>query len=716
MPHALVRPDTLYAWSGPSLLVVNTRGECAEDQRLTGYYFRETRFLRTLQLRINGHAPWPCEAASIAPDTLAFTYVHPEITNPTGGGTGQADDEENTDSDGVPERALDIRVLYSVRAGWLDVRVSIANRARQPLYLEVAWTIDADYTDIQEAEASRPKDHHLGFKTRIDPEDALTQEFDLSPQQVRELSFRVWPSRTTADLSGTDVEARHAALQEWRASFARIEIPGNTLAEEIVANNIRDLASFPLLDGDRDEWLALQAGMPLYPAFFGRDAVTAGWQAAMVDQGRSLSAALLRLGRMQSNRFDAWHDEEPGRIPYQMRSGPLAILNENPYFAYYADFASPLMFIISLANLYAWVGDTQVIRRHWDTARRILDWARDYGDRDRDGYLEYQTRSKMGTKNQGWKDSGDAIIYDDGSPVPAPIATCELQGYWYIAQHLMAMMAWMLGERDTASAYSTSAANLKERFNRDWWVEEERFFALAMDPQKQLVRAVTSNVGHCLATGIIDADHLRPVVGRLFAPDMFSGWGIRTLSSSHAFYNPLSYHRGTVWAGEQGTMLFGLRRFGFDARAHDLARAMFDLAQLYPEHRIPECIGGYTRAESPVPGAYPRANTPQLWNATSFPLALQVLLGILPVAPFNTLIVDPQLPAWLPDVIVRDLRVGDACVTLRFRRNDRGESHFEVLNQVGTLHVVRQPPPESIAAGLGERARDVVQSLWRRAS
>src|SRR5438132_1056873 len=447
-----------YAWSGPSLLVVTTRGECAGDQRLTGYYFRETRFLRTLQLRINGHTPWPCEAASIAPDTLAFTYVHPEITNPTGGGTGQAGDEEDTDADGVPERAVDIRVVYSVRAG--------------------------------------------------------------------------------------------------------------SLAEQIVAGNIRDVASFPLLDGDRDEWLALQAGMPLYPAFFGRDAVTAGWQAAMVDQGRSLNAALLRLGRMQSNRFDAWHDEEPGRIPYQMRSGPLAILDENPYYAYYADFASPLMYIISLANLYAWVGDTQVIRRHWDTARRILDWARQYGDRDGDGYLEYQTRSKMGTKNQGWKDSGDAIIYDDGSPVPAPIATCELQGYWFTAQRLMAMMAWMLGERDTARAYWKNAAELKERFNRDWWVEEEGFFALAMDPGKRLVKAVTSNVGHCLATGIIDADHVRPVVGRLFAPDMFSGWGIRTLSSSHAFYNPLSYHRGTVWAVEQGTILFGLRRFGFDARAH----------------------------------------------------------------------------------------------------------------------------------------------------
>src|SRR6185503_13533441 len=175
MPQAVVRPDTLYAWSGPSLLVVNTRGECAEDQRLSGYYFRETRFLRTLQLRINGHPPWACEAASIAPDTLAFTYVHPEITTPGGGGTGQASDEENTDRDGVPERAVDIRVTYMVRAGWLDVRTVVANRARKPLNLRVSWTTAADFADIQEAEWSRPKDHHLGFRTRIEPEDALKQ-------------------------------------------------------------------------------------------------------------------------------------------------------------------------------------------------------------------------------------------------------------------------------------------------------------------------------------------------------------------------------------------------------------------------------------------------------------------------------------------------------------------------------------------------------------
>jgi hypothetical protein len=225
------------------------------------------------------------------------------------------------------------------------------------------------------------------------------------------------------------------------------------------------------------------------------------------------------------------------------------------------------MFVTSLANLWAWTGDRRYVERHWDAARRILDWARDYGDMDGDGYLEYLTRSSKGTKNQGWKDSGDAIVYDDGTPVPAPIATCELQAYWYVAQELMAVLSWVMGAKDDAAAHRKSAAGLKERFNRDWWIEDEQFVALALDPDKRQVRAITSNVGHCLACGIIGRDRLPSLVERLFAPDLFSGWGIRTLSNAHAFYNPLSYHRGTVWTVEQATIVFGLRRFGFDARA-----------------------------------------------------------------------------------------------------------------------------------------------------
>jgi glycogen debranching enzyme len=267
--------------------------------------------------------------------------------------------------------------------------------------------------------------------------------------------------------------------------------------------------------------------------------------------------------------------------------------------------------------------------------------------------------------------------------------------------------------REDAAAHRASAAALKARFNRDWWMADEQFVALALDPGKKQVRAVTSNVGHCLACGIVDRERVPALIGRMFAPDLFSGWGIRTLSAQHAFYNPLSYHRGTVWAVEQATTIFGLRRYGFDSRALDLTQALFDLAQLYPEFRIPECVGGYSRGDRPVPGAYPRANTPQLWNATAFPLAVQTMLGLVPLGAVNMLIVDPALPAWMPEVILRDVRVGEAKATLRFWRREDGRSSWEVLHRQGKLHVVRQPAPESLTADWTERITGLVESLTR---
>ncbi len=737
MTVALVRSDILYAWKGPSLLIVSMRGECGSDHPLSGFYFREARFLRTLRLTLNGEPPWLCEAASVDPESLALNYVHPEIKEPGGGGTGQSGDEEALDAHGIPERSLDIRLSYRVGINGLDILLAVSNSARQPVRFELAWDLGADYADIQEAHSGRREqeapvdisahaDHvqfayrhsQLPYRTEVHHDgrwsshgERIATELTLQSQQTEELRLRVIPRGDAKDISEAGAADRESVLRTWRDSLVRVEVPGNRLFERALESNVRDIASFPLLDGEPDEWLAMQAGMPLYPAFFGRDAVTAGWQIGYLDGGEALSAALTKLGRLQSNRFDDWRDEQPGRIPYQVRTGPLAILNLNPYSAYYADYASPLMFVISLANLWAWTGDRRHVERHWDTARRILDWARDYGDMDHDGYLEYQTRSSKGTKNQGWKDSGDAIIYDDGAPVPSPIATCELQGYWYIAQELMGVLSWIMDAREDAGAHRRSAAALKERFNRDWWVEEEQFLALALDPEKRQVRAVTSNVGHCLACGIIDRDRVAAVVGRMFAPDLFSGWGVRTLSTQHAFYNPLSYHRGTVWAVEQATTIFGLRRYGFDARALDLTQALFELAQLYPEFRIPECVGGYARGDRPVPGAYPRANTPQLWNATAFPLAVQTMLGLVPVGSLRTLMLDPALPTWIPELIVRDLRVGTARATLRFWREESGASKWEVLHQQGTLHVVRQPAPESLSAHWTDRITGLVESL-----
>ena len=739
MTTALVRSEILYAWNGPSLLIVNTRGECGTDQPLSGFYFREARFLRTLHLEINGEAPWLCEAAAVDPRTLALTFVHPEIKEPGGGGTGHSTDDIPTDAHGIPERSLDMRVSYRVGVARLEVELAITNRARQPLTFELAWRLDADFADIQEAHAGRREqdarvdvvahDQRMEFtyrhaklpfrtealfdRTWTVGKGLATAAVTLAPQATTELRLHVMPVSGRSDITEDEAGRREAALNRWRERFARVEAPGNRLFERVLANNVRDIASFPLLEGEPDEWLAMQAGMPLYPAFFGRDAVTAGWQAGFLDHGEALDAALTKLGRLQSSRVDDWRDEEPGRIPYQVRRGPLAVLNLNPYAAYYADYASPLMFVISLANLWTWTGDRQHVERHWDTARRILDWARDYGDMDGDGYLEYRTRSSKGTKNQGWKDSGDAIVYDDGSPVPAPIATCELQGYWYIAQELMGLLSWVMDAGGDAAAYRTRASALKERFNRDWWVDAEQFYALALDPDKRQVRAVTSNVGHCIACGIIDRDRLPAVVGRMFAPDLFSGWGIRTLSANHAFYNPLSYHRGTVWAVEQASIAFGLRRFGFDARALDVARALFDLAQLYPEYRIPECVGGYARGERPVPGAYPRANTPQLWNATAFPLVVQTLLGLVPLAAAETLVLDPVLPTWIPQLVLHDLRVAGASVSLRFWLDEDGRSQWDVLHKQGTLRVIRQPPPESLSARWSDRMSGLMETVWR---
>jgi glycogen debranching enzyme len=733
---ALVAPDALSAWRGPALLVVDTHGECGNRPPIAGFYYREARFLCRFNVRVNGEVPWLCETAAPRPDTLAFNYVHPEIMQPGGGGTGQSGDEENTDAAGIPERSLDLLLTYRVHLDRLEVVLDIANRARMPVACELRCELSADFADIQEANSGK---REQDASVSIEPEEgcirfvychpqltyhtdvrhapqwqwdgsALRANLRLGAQTKERHVFDVIASDADAPLTTSDVEERELALAEWQQAFASIHAAGNRVFEEVVRRNVRDFASFAMATGPRDEWLSLQAGIPMYPAFFGRDALTAGWQAASVDSGRALDAALIRLGRLQSNREYAWRDEQPGRIPYQVRTGPLARLDLNPYSAYYADYASPLMYVIALANLFAWNGDLERVRRHWDVARRIMDWARQRGDIDGDGYLEYHTQSTQGTKNQGWKDSGDAIVYDDGSPVPPPIATCELQGYWYLAQELMSLLSGVLNAPADAAAFREDGADLKRRFNRDWWAPDERFFALALDPKKRQVRAVTSNVGHCLACGIIDGDHLRHVVGRMFEDDVFSGWGIRTLSSSHAYYNPVSYHRGTVWAVEQATILFGLRRFGFNARALDLAAALFELAQLYPDYRIPECIGGYARAERDTPGAYPRANPVQLWNATAFPLIVQSLLGLLPLASIETLAIDPVLPTWLPSLELRNLRVGAARVSLRFARDRNGRTDWDVIHKSGTLHIVRQPPPESVSAGPLDRLQGLLET------
>jgi glycogen debranching enzyme len=737
-PITFIRPEQLCAWRGPSLLIVDARGECGARDGLSGFYFRESRFLRTLRPTINGQPPWCCDATSLEPRALQFTFVHPELTEFGGGGSGQSTDIVTLDAHGVPHRSQAIRLHYVLGLSGLDASLRITNHARQPVEYDVAWDVDADFADLEEAHAGTggPLDEvtrevssaalmltyrhsTLELRTIISSRDVPLTFSDrhasarivLSPGETRECGLRVDVRDSAGAAAMGDEPAATRQHEHWRAHLTTVTCARSSMAEAIVRRAVDDFASLPMLDGAPDEWLACQAGVPLYPAIFGRDAVTAGWQAAMLDRGESLNAALTLLGRQQSTSYDEWRDAEPGRIPHSLRRGRLARLHATPYGAYYGDMAGPLMFVIALAHLYSWTGETAVVRRHWDTARRVLDWARTDGDRDQDGYLEYRTRSPRGPKNQGWKDSGDSVVHDDGTDVPAPIATCELQGYWFAAQQLMAVLAVPMARFQDARSFWRDAAALKARFNRDWWLDDEESIALAMDPDKRLVRAATSNMGHCLAAGIVSDEHIRPVVGRLFAPDLFSGWGVRTLSAGHRYYDPLSYHRGSVWPVEQSTIAFGLRRFGFVHRANELMQATFELASHYPGYRLPECVGGYGRGEARAPGAYPRANPIQLWNVAAIPLMLHAMLGLQPVAPLETLVVDPALPAWLPEVVLHDLRLAGAVATIRFWRDDRGRSHAEVMRKRGTFRLVRQPPPESLTAGLRDRMSALVDTL-----
>jgi glycogen debranching enzyme len=734
-----IRPDTAYAWCGPAVLITNCRGECTDDLTLTGFYFRETRYLATLRLEIDGEPPWLCEIATPEPDRIELLLLYPEMERFGGGGSGQSGDELLRNERGLPYRALNLQLSCRLGPAGLDVELIAANHSPEPVRCEVAWALGTDFADLQEAHAGARQvetpvraepgsdalrlvcEHpRLPLETRIAAvgstswsvdERRMATTLQLESRQSERLGLRIEAVDRERPLDPDDAKRRQQRSRAWAESLARVEIPGNRVAERVIAANVRDLTSLALLEGLEDEWLALQAGMPIYPGLFGRDALTAGWQATVLDGGSCVAATLNRLGRMQSDRFDDWHDEEPGRIPFQMRQGPLSRLGIDPFSAYYADFASPLMFVIALAHLFAWTGEKEIVRRHWDTARRILDWAREHGDRDGDGYLEYLTKSPKGPKNQGWKDSGDGLVDENGGTVAVPIATCELQGYWFAAQQLMGVLAWFLGERSEALDWWKAAGHLKDRFNRDWWMEEEKFIAMALDRDKRQVRSIGSNAGHCLASGILSDDHIPPVVGRLFAPDMYSGWGIRTLSTEHPSYNPVSYHLGSVWAVENATTALGLRRYGFDVRAAELAKSFFDLALLYPDHRIPECVGGYGRWERSSPGAYPRANAPQTWNASAFPLLLHTLLGLQPVAPLHLLVVDPALPGWLPEVVLRGLRLGEATLTLRCWRDAQGDSHTEILEKKGTVHLLRQPPPESLSAGVTDRIKALVESL-----
>lgn len=393
-----------------------------------------------------------------------------------------------------------------------------------------------------------------------------------------------------------------------------------------------------------------------------------------------------------------------------MHTDPLAVLNFNPQSLDFGGVTSSFLFPICVAELWHWTGDLDSVRKYVNTALRAFKWADTYS-LDSTGFYRYQTHSEQGVRNQGWKDSNDAIVYPDGSQVHAPIGTCEMQAFVYVAKLHFSEVMLRLGDIDTARRLFREAKDLKARFNEKFWMEEEGYFAIGIDSKGDLIRSVASDPGHCVVSGIVDDDRVKRVAARMMREDLFSGWGIRTLSSENPAFNPFSYHRGTVWPVVNAMFVLGFARYGLHGEMHQLAKALFEAADLFDYGRLPEVFGGHQRTlDQPFPGLYTKANWPQAWTASAVFTILQALVGIYPYAPENLVFLDPHLPEWLPEITLERMRIGKALVSLRFHRTSKGGTDYDIVDLQGPLHIVKQPSPWSITSGWGERIKDLVES------
>jgi glycogen debranching enzyme len=431
------------------------------------------------------------------------------------------------------------------------------------------------------------------------------------------------------------------SLADWVAGAPRLNCSWSPL-EQTYKKSLVDLAALRFQTRITTGSLPA-AGLPWFMAIFGRDSVITSLQ-ALPFVPELAECTLRTLGVFQGRTDDPFRDEEPGKILHELRFGEMTAFEDRPHSPYYGSADSTPLFLILLEEYERWTGNQELVKALEHEARAAIDWIDRYGDRDGDGFIEYERRNtKTGLENQCWKDSWDSIAFASGELAETPRATCELQGYAYDAKRRTARLAreiWK--DPEWAARLEQEAAELKRRFNDAFWNWRRGFFALALDKQKRQVDSLTSNIGHLLWSGIVDDDKADKVVEHLMGPELFSGWGVRTMGTAEGAYNPIGYHVGTVWPHDNSIIAWGLRRYGYRKEAAVIARAMLEASELF-HHRLPEAFGGYPRLETKYPVEYPTACSPQAW-ATATPLLLvRVLLGL--ESDGKHLIIDPAVPA-----------------------------------------------------------------------
>jgi glycogen debranching enzyme len=693
-----VGPAQIAIHQGQTVLLTETDGRVSWPSKC-GLYFRDTRVISAWAIYANGELWDLLNGGAVAPHAARIFLTNRAF---------------ETEDGPVAARTLGLVIGRHVDGG-LHEDIEITNNSQKPVRFNLEVAMRADFADIFEVKGDsivrrghiitswlakrqvlrvtyRNKDFCREVVVRTGGGDGeptvyangrLSFDIALKPGQawhrclIYDLVDGSKRFRASKECIHSSVASDHSRnMDEWQRTVLKIQT-SNEEFYRCYNQGVQDLAALRLpLQGTDHMVFVPAAGLPWFVALFGRDTLIASLQ-TMIVYPEFAAGTLEVLAQYQATERDDYRDAEPGKILHELRYGELAHFKLIPHTPYFGTADATPLYLIALHAAWRATGDQALIERHLPNAEACLTWIDKYGDRDGDGFQEYQTRSKAGYENMAWKDSGDGVMYPDGTLVRGPKALCELQGYVYDAWLRMAEIYDEIDNKRRANGLRRKAAALFRKFNDAFWDEKSGFYAYALDGDKKKVLSVASNVGQCLWSGIIAPERAATVVERLMQKDMWSGWGIRTLSSDHPSFNPYNYQTGAVWPHDNSLIALGMRRYGFAAEAAALARDISGAASHFLLNQLPELYAGLQRDPTGFPVQYLGANVPQAWAAgTPFAL-LQAMLGLQQDAPRGKLYVDPALPDWLPDVRLTDLRLGRRRFDIRFWREGK-ETLFEV--------------------------------------
>jgi glycogen debranching enzyme len=639
-------PVTLVQGTSFCISAANGDMRCSQPQ---GVFFQDTRFISDWSLTVNGLTIEPLSATT--PEPFHGVFI------------GRPLQRHHADSSLLIERERKLGT-------GLAETVTVHNYSRSDVSCRVELFADTDFAGLFEVKEGRQASlrnrvrrrgpEHLtlesereGHQRRITVTfpgsrvegETLAAELLVPAHGERSVTISAIPELegpggqpTTGKAVGPDSYQR---VMQWRAAMPTPDLQDEAV-EKVIRRSQEDLGSLRIFNASHPDRAVVAAGAPWFMALFGRDSLLASFMSLLLDPSLA-KGTLLTLAEHQGTKVDPATEEEPGRILHEVRLGATTGLALGGSHVYYGSIDATPLFVTVLAELSRWGLDDAAMRELLPAADRALGWMEEYGDRDGDGFIEYQRKTDHGLRNQGWKDSGDGINFADGTLAEPPIALCEVQGYAYAAYIGRALIATINGDSATADACAAKAARLKEVFNDRFWLPERGYFAVALDGDKNPVDALASNMAHCLWAGIVDDDKAADVAGHLMSPEMFTGWGVRTLASTMGAYNPASYHNGSVWPHDNALAAAGLMRYGFVNEAQKIAYGLLEAAGHF-DGRLPELFCGLDRGRYPAPVPYPASCSPQAWASAAPVQLIRSLLRFDPGLPWDELWLAPTLP------------------------------------------------------------------------